>query len=155
MISGSMRLRYATEADIPGMHRIRLSVSENRLLDPSTVQPEDYRSMLGMRGRGWVAELNGEIAGFAIVDLSRANIWALFVDRASEGSGIGRALHDAMITWTFNTGIEQIWLGTEPGTRAERFYRAAGWKYVGLCRGEAQFELSSKDWRSWHLPPGS
>lgn len=142
-----MKVRVALESDIPEMHRIRLSVRENRLADPQLIQPDDYRPMLAARGRGWVAELEGELAGFAIADRSRANIWALFVDPAHEGRGVGHALHGTMLDWLFSCGVDKAWLGTEPGTRAERFYRASGWRYVETKCGEAIYEFSAQEWR--------
>ena len=141
-----LKIRTASEADVPEMHRIRLSVRENRLPDPSLVQPDDYLPMLTSRGRGWVAELDGTIAGFAVADRTRANIWALFVEPACEARGVGRALHDAMMDWIFGAGVERVWLSTDPGTRAERFYRSAGWRYVGDQHGEARYELSADEW---------
>ena len=137
-----VQIRTASEADIPEMHRIRMSVAENRLSEPGRVQPDDYRVMLRDRGRGWVAEIDGRVVGFAVVDRSRANIWALFVAGAFERRGIGRALHDRMMDWLFATGAERAWLTTETGTRAERFYRAASWRHVGTENGEARYELS-------------
>ena len=142
-----MHIRVATEADIPRMHQIRLSVRENRLSDPAAIRPDDYRPMLNERGRGWVAELDGRLVGFAVADRLRANIWALFVDPEREGRGVGRALHDAMLDWLFSTGVEEIWLGTEPGTRAERFYLASGWHYVETKRDETIYTISSRNWR--------
>ena len=82
--------------------------------------------------------------GFAIGNAETGNIWALFVDPEHEGRGHGRALHDAMVEWLFARGLAHLWLGTEPGTRAERFYRAAGWRCTGkAANGEALYELSS------------
>lgn len=142
-----MRIRRATDADIPEMHRIRMSVGENQLADAGLVQPEDYRSMLNERGRGWVAEVDARIIGFAIADLARANVWALFVDPASEGCGAGRQLHDTMLEWLFASGVEEVWLGTEPGTRAERFYVAAGWEFGGSnSNGEVRYTMSRQAW---------
>ncbi len=141
-----MKIRVAVESDIPEMHRIRLSVRENRLSDPQLIRPDDYRRMLAELGRGWVAELDRELAGFAVADRTRANIWALFVDPAHERRGVGRALHSAMLDWLFSCGVEKAWLSTEPGTRAERFYQACGWRHVDTKRGEAIYELSAHDW---------
>ncbi len=142
-----MQIRVATEADIPEMHRIRMGVRENRLANPSLVQPGDYRAMLAEHGRGWVAESGGRIIGFAVADLSRRNVWALFVDPASEGLGAGRRLHDAMMDWMFAAGAEEVWLGTDPGTRAERFYRSAGWRFAGSePNGEVRYEMSRDEW---------
>lgn len=142
-----MLVRTASETDIPEMHRVRTSVRENRLADPSLVRPDDYRSMLDERGCGWVAEVDGRIVGFAVVDLARSNVWALFVDPGFEGGGIGRRLHDAMLDWAFAAGAAQLWLSTDPGTRAERFYRSAGWRHVGRePTGEARYEMSREQW---------
>ena len=136
-----MPVRRATIADIEAMHRLRLSVQENVLSDPQRVTPGHYVPMLEEHGRGWVYELDGNIVGFAVADHSRRNIWALFVDPACEGRGIGRALHDAMVHWLFEQGREPLWLTTAPGTRAERFYSTAGWRRAGLDdNGELRFE---------------
>lgn len=130
------------------MHLIRLRVLENRLADPARVRPEDYRVMLLEHGRGWVAEVEGRMSGFAVADLSRSNIWALFVDPANEGSGIGRKLHAEMLDWLFESGVARVWLCTDPGTRAEQFYRTAGWTFAGVQPdGEIRFEMSRADWR--------
>lgn len=138
-----MNIRPATEHDIDAMHRVRTSVRENRLSDPALVQPRHYREMLHEHGRGWVAEVGGGIVGFAIVDLSRANVWALFVDPAFEGRGIGRRLHDVLLEGLFSAGLDRVWLSTDPGTRAERFYRAAGWRVAGREEnGEVRLEYS-------------
>ena len=68
---------------------------------------------------------------------------ALFVDPAFEGRGIGRALHDAMVSWLFERGSEPLWLTTEPNTRAEQFYSTAGWRRAGIeANGELRFELT-------------
>ena len=138
-----MVIRPATEHDIDAMHRVRTSVRENRLSDPALVQPQHYRAMLGELGRGWVAEVGGSIVGFAVADRSRANVWALFVDPAFEGRGIGRRLHDVLLEWLFSTGLDRVWLSTVPGTRAEGFYRAAGWTVAGdEENGEVRLEYS-------------
>ncbi len=139
-----MSLRVAVTTDIESMHRIRLAVLENRLRDRSLVQPDDYRRMLETDGRGWVYELDSKIVGFAVADRVRRNIWALFVAPEYEGRGIGRTLHDAMVDWLSLAAPGCIWLTTEPSTRAERFYRAAGWRRVRLeGNGEVRFELTT------------
>ena len=138
-----MAVRLALISDIEAMHQVRVAVLENRLSNPRAIGPEDYRAMLEERGRGWVYEVDGRIVGFAIADHSRRNIWALFVAPEFEGCGIGRALHDAMVTWLFQRSDEPIWLTTEPRTRAERFYTMAGWRRAGIDpNGEQRFELT-------------
>ena len=142
-------VRVAGEADIPEMHRIRMSVRENELTDPSTVQLQHYEEMLSRRGRGWVAEVDGRIAGFAIVDLEERDIWALFVQSEFEGRGIGRQLHGVMLDWAFSTGVEQVSLATTAATRAERFYTAAGWRRIDReDSSDVRFEMSRDEWLS-------
>ena len=137
-------LRNATIRDIERMHQIRLSVKENVLHTPSLVTYEHYQNMLTRNGMGWVYELNNDIVGFAIIDLSRNNVWALFVDPAFEGRGIGRKLHNEMVRAYFLRNDKALWLTTSPATRAEYFYRAAGWKECGMVNGELKFELPAK-----------
>jgi hypothetical protein len=104
-----------------------MSVRENRLSDPAKVQPSDYRSMLGERGCGWVVEVDGRIVGFGVVDRLAGNVWEL---------------HDTMVQWAIAEGVTKLWLTTAPGTRAEGFYRMAGWRYAGPePSGEARYEM--------------
>ena len=139
-----MSMRVAVIADVESMHRVRLAVLENRLRDLSRVQPDDYRRLLEVDGRGWVYELDSKIVGFAVADRVRRNVWALFVAPEFEGRGIGRTLHDAMVEWLFRAAPGSIWLTTEPSTRAERFYGAAGWRRIRLeGNGEVRFELTT------------
>lgn len=129
------------------MHRVRMSVLENRLRNPASVQLSDYEAILERGGRGWVAVLDGRIVGLAVADLARSNIWALFVDPGVEGRGIGRQLHDTMMDWIFSAGVDHVWLTTEPSTRAERFYRSARWRYGGAePSGEVRFEMTREEW---------
>jgi aminoglycoside 6'-N-acetyltransferase I len=141
----AMRLRPATSTDFPAMHRVRMAVRENVLSDPAAITEDDYLDMIRHRGRGWVVEEGSEIVAFAIADHSRRNIWALFVAPGHERRGHGKLLHDTMMAWLFAQGEDTVWLGTEPGTRAERFYRAAGWREVGrLPNGEIRFEREAR-----------
>lgn len=135
------RLRQAARADIAAMHRVRMSVRENRLRS-IRLTGDDYIAAIEPPGRGWVVEVDGEIAGFAIANGSTGNVWALFVHPDHEARGFGRKLHDAMVAWLWERGLERLRLTTEPGTRAERFYIAAGWKKQGTTEGgEIRFEL--------------
>jgi GNAT superfamily N-acetyltransferase len=134
-------LRQARRDDIPAIHRVRMSVRENRLV--STVITEaDTLNAIEVTGRGWVIETGGEIVAFAIGNAATGNIWALFVDPDHERRGYGRRLHDAMVDWLWSRGLTRLWLTTDSGTRAQRFYEAAGWKYTGPGKGgEAAYEL--------------
>ena len=118
-----------------------MSVLENVLSDPSKVTEADYRSMITERGRGWVCEVGKKIIGFSIVDLKGQNVWALFLVPGFERKGIGFHLQKIMLEWYFAQGMDYLWLSTEPGTRAEKFYEKTGWKKIGLLpNGEMKFE---------------
>jgi GNAT superfamily N-acetyltransferase len=144
-----MRFREATTADIPYMHKVRTSVTENVLSHPDKITVADYDAFLSEKGKGWVCETGDIITGFSIVDLQGKNVWALFVMPGNERQGIGKHLHDIMLTWYFNNTKETIWLGTSPGTRAEHFYREAGWKAVGNSgNDELRFEMDYETWKA-------
>lgn len=142
-----MIFREANITDIAGMQVIRQSVWENQLSDPGLVTHDDYTNFLTVRGKGWVCESDGRITGFAIVDLTGRNVWALFVDPEQEGQGIARKLHAMMLEWYFMQTREVIWLSTAPGTRAESFYRKAGWREAGMYGKEVRFEMSDDDFK--------
>lgn len=144
-----MIFREAEINDISQIQRVRHAVKENTLSDPSLVPDKDVEEFITTRGRGWVCETNDSIVGFAIADLKENNIWALFIDPAFEKQGIGRRLHDMMLEWYFSQGKESVWLGTAPGTRAESFYRKAGWQHTGSHGPkEIKFEMTQREYYS-------
>jgi GNAT superfamily N-acetyltransferase len=143
-----MTFREATVVDIAALHRIRMAVKENVLNNPMLVTTADYERYLTKEGKGWLCEIDGTIAGFGIIDTFSNNIWALFVHPDHEGKGIGKGIQRLMLDWHFNKSKETLWLGTSPETRAESFYRASGWKDMGMRKnGEIRFEMSSTDWK--------
>ena len=137
-------LRPARAADIPAIQQVRASVKENRLVS-TIITDEDVRAAIEDRGRGWVVEKNGEVVAFAIGEAITGNIWALFVRPEHEGRGYGRQLHDTMVNWLWTAGLDRVWLTTEAGTRAQRFYEASGWRLTGTTsRGELRYELERR-----------
>src|SRR5450755_4388456 len=137
-----MIFRQAEREDITQIQEVRHAVKENTLTDPGLVTDTDCAEYLEKRGRGWVCEVEQEIVGFAIADLEDHNIWALFVRPDFEHRGIGKKLHSMMLDWYFSRTNEKVWLGTASHTRAEVFYRKAGWKENGLHgKGEIKFEM--------------
>lgn len=135
------RVREATEADIPAMMALRLSVRENQLFDPSQVTHEDCRAYV-QRGHMWVWDEGGEILGISASTCDTGWIWALFVRPGHERRGIGQALFAAACAALIGAGHHTLQLSTDPDTRAARFYRAAGWRETGRTpEGELIFAL--------------
>ncbi len=142
-----MKIREALVTDIPEIQIIRHYVKENILSDPNLVSDADCVEYITNRGKGWVYEINNLMVGFAIADLQENNIWALFILPEYEKNGIGKKLHDTMLKWYFSQTDKTVWLSTSPNTRAEKFYRNAGWREVGIYgKGEIKFEMSSAEW---------
>ena len=142
----TISIREAAFIDIPAMHDVRLAVRENRLADPSWLTPEVYRAYLADTGAGntWVAEIDGELAGFCVGRIAEADLWALFVDPAREGRGVGRALLAVATQWLFARGAASIALTTSPDTRADHFYASAGWQRGDIDhKGEVAYRLSA------------
>lgn len=142
-----MTFREATLADIPALHHIRMSVKENILNNPALLTAADYTAFLTTKGKGWLCEMDGQIVGFAILDTVQQNIWALFVHPLAEGKGVGKQLQMLMLDWHFASSTATLWLGTAPGTKAERFYALTGWRNKGLkANGEVRFEMDYDTW---------
>lgn len=142
-----MTIREAVIDDIPALQVIRHAVKENVLSDPALVTNKDCVEYLTQRGKGWVSLADGEITGFAIADLEDHNIWALFVHPDYEHKGIGKQLHDTMMNWYFSQTDKTVWLSTDAHTRAEQFYRKAGWKETGRYgKTEIKFEMDAATW---------
>lgn len=133
-------LRQARANDVASMQRLRHAVRENRLVS-TRISDEDVRIAIEQTGRGWVIESDNEVVAFAVANATNGNIWALFVHPNHERRGHGRALHDTMVDWLRAQGLRRVWLTTEPGTRAQSFYEAAGWQLVGSTDdGELRYE---------------
>jgi GNAT superfamily N-acetyltransferase len=142
-----MIIREARIDDITQIQVVRNSVTENTLSNPNLVSNEDCKEFITERGKGWVCEINNEIIGFAIADLKDNNIWALFLKPEFEKQGIGKKLHAIMLNWFFEQTNNTVWLGTSPNTRAETFYRKAGWTEVGThAKSEIKFEMTHSNW---------
>lgn len=142
-----MIIREAKIDDIKQIQIVRNSVTENTLSNPNLVTDQDCEEFITARGKGWVCEIDNQIVGFAIADLKENNIWALFLNPKFEKKGIGQILHKTMLDWYFSQTKNNIWLGTAFNTRAEKFYRKAGWTEVGtLGTKEIKFEMTYNDY---------
>ncbi len=142
-----MIIREAKIDDIKQIQIVRNSVIENTLSNPDLVTNKDCEEFITVRGKGWVCEIDNQIVGFAIADLKQNNIWALFILPQFEKKGIGQLLHKTMLHWYFTQTKNTVWLGTAFNTRAEHFYRKAGWTEVGTHgTDEIKFEMTYINW---------
>lgn len=138
-----LNYREAVLADIPRLQVIRAAVRENILSNPGLVTVPDYEEHIRGPGRSWVGEEDGLVLGFSSAHPRPGSIWALFIDPDHERRGLGRALLDRAVAWLWShPELDAIQLTTAVGTRADAFYRAAGWADVGRSRsGEVIFRL--------------
>jgi GNAT superfamily N-acetyltransferase len=149
-----MEYRIATIKDIKEIQIVRNLVKENKLSNPALVTDEAVEDFILNRGKGWVCVINNVVIGFSIADLVENNIWALFVHPEYEGKGVGKQLHQLMLDWYFTQTKVTVWLGTSPKTRAENFYKKAGWLVVGLHgNDETKFEMTATKWKSLNETP--
>jgi GNAT superfamily N-acetyltransferase len=143
-----MKIREALISDIAQIQIVRNAVKENMLSNPDLVTDKDCEEFLTIRGKGWVCEIDNIVVGFSIVDLKENNIWALFVHPDFDRQGLGRQLHNVMLSWYFMQTNETVWLGTAPNTRADTFYRKAGWTEIGTHgKNEIKFEMTAANWK--------
>jgi GNAT superfamily N-acetyltransferase len=133
--------RQASVHDIPAMSRIRLSVNENRLRDPTRITPQMYADFLEKDGRGWVALVDGEIVAFSYANRIDGSIWALFVDPRFEGQGLGKQLLSLATGWLFSLGFRRVTLSTGTHTRAAQFYMRLGWRLASSSADDSVFVL--------------
>jgi GNAT superfamily N-acetyltransferase len=134
-----MRYRRGVAADIARIMQIRAEVQENRLSDPGSVTAADCQRFVD-KDRFWLCEVDGRIVGFSASDERDGSIWALFLDPAWQGRGIGPALLERACADLRADGHAVARLSTDPGTRADRMYRRLGWAEHGIgADGEVRF----------------
>jgi GNAT superfamily N-acetyltransferase len=129
-------IRLARPGDVPRLIEIRAAVRENQLSDPLSIGAADYAPYVA-GARCWVWEAQGKVAGFAALDADAASVWALFVAPEFEGRGGGRSLLDRLLGEARRRGLAELRLSTGAASRAEHFYRSAGWEAIGEA-GEGQ-----------------
>jgi len=131
--------RQAFAADIPALwalrtRAIRIGCASHYapdILDAwCAAGPPDRMAALLAAGGGLLAEEDGKILGYAILDLDRGELDAAFVDPAYGGRGIGRRLLAALDAMAAQHGLRRLFLSAS--LNALPFYERAG--YVALRR---------------------
>lgn len=125
-----LTIRPATAADVPGLFEVRTSVVENALtlaeLAELGITPASIADMIAQAACAWVADEDGRIVGFSMVDLDEGALFAAFVLPSHEGRGIGRRLVRPAEAALFQRH-PVAWLETAGMSRAAGFYRHLGW----------------------------
>lgn len=110
------------------------------------------------QGRTWVAEVDGQIAGFADAGPSRegdatpetGEVNAIYLEQRVAGMGAGRALFARAIEFLRQQGYRMatLWV-LSSNDRARRFYEKAGWRPDGATKVEERpgFQLAETRYR--------
>lgn len=124
-------IRKATLADRPRISEVRLAVRENQLSAASAGKVETTADWIFENATFWVWEEAGAVQGFSVADPRDGTIFGLFIHPDYEGRGLARALLPLACEDLRVAGFSVATLSTDPGTRAERFYRLNGWEESG------------------------
>jgi len=150
-------IREAVPSDVDAMFDIRTAVQDNHLsmaeLADLGITPATLPSMLRHPGRGWVAETDDTVVGFAMANAQNASVFALFVRPGHEGKSIGRHLMAQVESWLFQQGCATIWLTTDSDctVRANGFYRHLGWQEDSILDdGQVRFTKHSEKAQTTH-----
>jgi GNAT superfamily N-acetyltransferase len=140
----AMRLTYrpAVESDLAQLYDIRFSVEENRSCDPAEIPVSRVLPVL-KEGGSFLCLDGGWPVGFSMASFELGELFGLFLRPGYQGCGIGRRLLGLATEWMRHQGAAGMRLVTDPGTRAERLYLAAGWQATGRNEdtGEVLLEL--------------
>ena len=138
------QIRPATLEDVAAIFRVRTAVTENVLtlqqLAELGVTPDAIAELICSAPCIWVAEADGKVAGFAMVELDTACLFAAFVLPQYEGRGMGRDLV-AVCEQALFRDHALAWLETDGRSRAAGFYRHLGWAHAAdLVDGDVRLE---------------
>lgn len=94
----------------------------------------------------WVYDVDGFVAGFA--SAGDGHLWALYVDPAAQGAGVGTALlahaEAALRAEGAQAATLSVFSANEHG---RRFYESRGWELVGPSEEQGDFVAPHVDYR--------
>lgn len=137
-------IRPARPSDVDAIFKVRTSVQENAVtyeeLNEIGVTPAFVTQAIAANACTWVAEVDDEVVGFAMIDIESGCLFAVFVSPGHEGKGIGSCLIDVCERALFKEH-EMIWLETENASRAAGLYRHLGWRRtMNIGNGDVRLE---------------
>jgi [ribosomal protein S18]-alanine N-acetyltransferase len=120
-----MNVRSYHRADLPKLHEIDQTCFPPEI----SYSREELERFIRMRNaRTWVAEEQGEIAGFVVADRQPrgvAHIVTVDVIESRRRTGVGSALMEEAETWARREGCRLMYLETpENNLAAQAFYEA-------------------------------
>lgn len=133
-----LTIRAATVDDAPAIYRIHTSaIREICSAQYADDEIEEWSGALTLEryvdAMGFcafeIAELDGEPAGFSVLDLPHAELHALYVSSRKGGRGVGRALLARAEENAAARGIPELHL--KATLNAVSFYEANGWTALG------------------------
>ncbi len=98
---------------------------------------ESMRAAIQGSHKGWLAEEDGKVVGFAMGDYDAGELTVIALLPELEGKGIGKSLLNNVEQWVHSTGCKSIWLTTDMDTslRAYGFYIKHGWEDLKIEHG--------------------
>jgi ribosomal protein S18 acetylase RimI-like enzyme len=124
-------------------------------MDRDTIRFADHIGHLPADRRVWVAELEGDVVGFASTGPSRdpdtdgtGEVYAIYVRPDRYSRGIGTMLLDHAVADLASRGYREAVLWTlETNTSAQRFYERAGWRPDGAEKADRMDEFELREVR--------
>jgi GNAT superfamily N-acetyltransferase len=141
-------IREATAADVEMLFDIRCSVTENHMSRKQLARANISSASLERMITGGdyvtpVVEAGGQAVAFAMAQVSRGYLFALFVRPGHEKKGFGKTALQAAEAGLRERGVRFAWLSTgqDESLRAHGFYRHLGWTQTGfMSDGQAKYE---------------
>jgi len=143
-------VRPATPDDADAMRRVYLAAGREAWAHFLPAEQVGASGTAFSGDRGFVAEEDGEVVGFAW--LRESELDTLYTDPRVWGRGAGRALMDAALA-----GLPEATLWTaEQNTRARRVYERYGWRpdggrrektYAGVTFTELRYTIAPEEAR--------
>ncbi len=129
-----MKIRRATPEDLPRIHAVHkesilgLCAAHYSAVELSqwtaALRPDKYVALFEGR-EFFIAEEDGKILGFAVLDLRESLINATYVSPETARRGIGRSLVEAMESAAVQSGVSQLHLNST--LNALPFYERLGY----------------------------